>query len=290
MIKLEQLQQFLVVSQCNSLMDAAKQLHRTPSAVSMTLKHIEQELGGPLFEGDRKQQLTPLGLFVHKHAQASVAAHRRALDDIGRYARGETGVVRIAAVPSAATQQLPEAIAHCHAERPQLSIELHDTDSAAVHAAVSTGAADLGVASLSKGDKTLHRQLLQVDPFVCVCAANHPLAKSKEPLRWSELQVHAFIHNGLCEQIDHPTVQQLSQNSQLQVFNTASLFAFVRRGLGITLLPAKSVTETQGLATLALQDKKAERSLYLLQRQEESPAPAVRQLAKEIISQYQKGI
>ena len=289
MIKLEQLSQFLVVSQCNSLMEAAEQLHRTPSAVSMTLKQIETTLGGPLFEGDRKRDLTPLGRFVYARAERSVSEHRRMLEEIESYAKGDTGLVRIAAVPSAATRQLPEAIASCQQHRPTLNIELRDTDSMAVHAAVLGGTADLGVASLPFEGSSLHHQQLASDAFVCVCSAEHPLARSQSPLAWSSLAKHRFIHNGLCEQIDHPTVSALSTSAHLRVYNIVSLLAFVRKDMGVTLLPESSVTDNRDLVTRPLRDKSATRSLYLLRRADYTPAPAVIELEKSIIEQFSAG-
>lgn len=288
MIKLEQLQQFLQVSQCGSLIEAAEQLHRTPSAVSMTLKQLEIELGGALFEGDRKRDLTPLGHFVRERAEQSVALHQRTLADIKSYAQGDTGLVTIAAVPSAATQQLPEAIANCQSQRPGLRIELRDTDSGAVHTAVSDGTVDLGVASLPNAGSQLQHQLLRSDAFVCVCNKTHPLSTRTNPLPWSALQQHAFISNGLCEQITHPLVQVLNDQAQLRVHNIASLLAFVRKGLGITLLPHDSVPDDSGLCKLPLRDKSATRSLYLMRRTEQTASPAVLQLAAAITQQYQQ--
>ncbi|MGB0865288.1 MAG: LysR family transcriptional regulator [Granulosicoccaceae bacterium] len=286
MIKLEQLQQFLVVSQCNSLMDAAQQLHRTPSAISMTLKQIEATLGGPLFEGDRKRDLTPLGRFVYQRAKRSVAEHHRMLEEIDSYAKGDTGLVRVAAVPSAATQQLPEAIARCQQQRPELRIELHDTDSAAVHAAVLNNEADLGIASLPAEGSSLQHRLLATDAFVCVCHAEHPLATEKAPLSWRTLSKHRFIHNGLCDQIEHPTVRELSAGAHLQVFNIASLLAFLGRGLGVTVLPQGSVPDGSDLAVRPLQDRDAVRSLYLLQRADFTPAPGALLVGIEVCAVY----
>ena len=109
MIKLEYLRVFATVAETRALNEAADRLGRTPSAISMTLKQIEDALGGPLFEGERKVALTPLGAFALRHAQTAVAGHNAATAAIRRFARGEEGEVRIAAVPSAATRLLPGA-------------------------------------------------------------------------------------------------------------------------------------------------------------------------------------
>ncbi len=81
MIKIEHLRQFLAVTDHSTLNLAAKSLHRTPAAISMTLKMIETELGGALFEGERKQSLTPLGKYVQDRAVRAVDEYQTAVDD-----------------------------------------------------------------------------------------------------------------------------------------------------------------------------------------------------------------
>ena len=90
MIKLEYLRVFVTVAEPQALNEAAERLGRTPSAVSMTLKQIEESLGGPLFEGERKAALTPLGAFALRHARRAVSEHDTATAAIQRFARGNT--------------------------------------------------------------------------------------------------------------------------------------------------------------------------------------------------------
>ena len=52
---------FAAVAESGNLADAGVRLGRTPSAISMTLKQMEDHLGARLFETDRKNRLTPLG-------------------------------------------------------------------------------------------------------------------------------------------------------------------------------------------------------------------------------------
>ena len=89
MIKLEYLRVFATVAETQALSEAAERLGRTPSAISMTLKQIEESLGGPLFAGERKAALTPLGAFALGHARRAVAEHDAATAAIQRFARRE---------------------------------------------------------------------------------------------------------------------------------------------------------------------------------------------------------
>jgi len=42
----------------------------------MTLRQIENQLDGKLFDGERKSRLTPLGSFTLKQAKIAVETHR----------------------------------------------------------------------------------------------------------------------------------------------------------------------------------------------------------------------
>jgi DNA-binding transcriptional LysR family regulator len=58
------LRNFVAVAALGNLNDAADRLGRAPSAVSMSLKQLEEHLGAPLFASDRKNRLTALGRFT----------------------------------------------------------------------------------------------------------------------------------------------------------------------------------------------------------------------------------
>ena len=107
-MKLEMLRVFQTTAAHGSLARAAEALGRTPSAVSMMLLQLEQEVGGALFEAGRKSRLTPLGLLVLEESRRANEAFERSVGAIRRYATATGGLVRIAAVPLLAAE-FPEA-------------------------------------------------------------------------------------------------------------------------------------------------------------------------------------
>lgn len=109
-LKPEALRTFVTVASCGNLAEAAKCLNRTPSAISMALKQLETQLGAPLFETDRKSTLTALGRFALEEGQRALNDFDQSVRSIQRYINGETGIIRLATVPSFATRLLPEII------------------------------------------------------------------------------------------------------------------------------------------------------------------------------------
>lgn len=274
MIKLSHMRQFLAVCQHSSLAEAARALHRTPSAVSMTLKQIEEELGQPLFEGERKQQLTPMGEYTRDCAARALTEHQKAVEAIEQFAKGASGRVKVSAVPSVATHLLPLAMVELYKGMPDVEVDLRDIDSSAVARTVSEGASDFGIASLSARSTELKTELLMTEPFMCICQKEHPLARKRKALSWEDIAKYPLIANGLIDQIESRKAQALGTSALLRMRNVSSLMAFVRNGFGITLLPRMAALLAPDLCAKPLQDKTAMRELYLLQQTDRSLSPA----------------
>ena len=281
-IKLESLRVFQVVAEARGLAEAAESLSRTPAALSMTLRQLEDTLGARLFETERKNRLTPLGRFVLEQARLSVGTHERVVDKIERFVRGEAGTLRIAAVPSVANRLLPPVIARLHACRESLRMELRDIDSRAVVQSVLAGEVDLGIASAPIEPTPLVTTPLLEDPFHLVCRRDDPLAGGRTPLRWSDLHGRPFISNGLCDALDETEARALVARAHLRLHNVSSLFAFIEAGQGISVLPALAVPETEWLTSRPLAPPVPRRILSILQRGEETPAPVVGVLLDEL--------
>ncbi|MDH3233239.1 MAG: LysR family transcriptional regulator, partial [Alphaproteobacteria bacterium] len=131
-ISVAALRTFVVVAEAGNIVEAADTLGRTPSAISMTLKQLEDHLGRPLFEGDRKANLTALGTYVLEKARREVEHFGQTVGAIESYARNEIGQVFVACVPSFATLALPDVIKGFLANFPGIELDVRDMDSQSV--------------------------------------------------------------------------------------------------------------------------------------------------------------
>src|ERR1044072_786917 len=67
---LAQLEVFMAVAQEGRFSRAAEKLHRTQSAISQTIRKLEDEIGEPLFDrSSREGRLTDVGLVLQDHAE-----------------------------------------------------------------------------------------------------------------------------------------------------------------------------------------------------------------------------
>jgi len=285
-LKIEMLRCFAAVARTGKLSEAAQQLGRTPSAVSMMLKQLEDHLGESLFKTDRKNRLSALGSFVLEQAERELQQFDSTVHAIESFANARHGRVRVAAVPSVASAIMPRVINSFIKDFPDVQIELRDMDSTTILHELSRGRIDIGIASAGLSGGALYRQDLLSDRFGMVCPINHPLAKPGRILAWSDLQPHRFIANDLARLITTPTFQKIHAKALLSVHNITSLLAMVRANLGITILPEMTLkmTESLDLAFVPLPDSQPERQIHILRKADSPASPAARELEKQIFA------
>ena len=90
-IKISVLKLFIAVVEAGNIHAAAKRACRSASAVSTALKLLEEEVGGALFETDRKNQLTPLGNYLYDTALAQVGAYEKRAFECAGVCQGAFG-------------------------------------------------------------------------------------------------------------------------------------------------------------------------------------------------------
>lgn len=266
MIKSEMLRSFAAVAEAGNLADAAEKLGRSPSAVSMTIKQLQDQLAEPLFASDRKNQLTAFGVFVLEQAQAEMAQHDQTRRAISGFARHGSMMIRIAAVPSVAGGILPRAINAFLKDRPKLRIEIRDMESAAIVKGVHDGQFDIGIATAPDSVLRDGRQPLCTDPFGIICAAGHVLGRLTGPVDWDVLQGHDILMNPLAVTLRAPKLRAVTQDARVTAHNTLSLLSLVQEGTGVTVLP-KLVTQMawRPVHFLPVTDPEAMRKIDILQ-------------------------
>ena len=266
-IKLEMLRAFCAVAEAGNLSDAAAQLGRTQSAVSMTLKALEEHLGRPLFESDRKNRLTLLGQQVLHLSQSQVRSFDTTVQSIDFLAQAPQGVLKVAAVPSLAALVFPKLVRALSRAYPGIKLELRDTDTPQVIEALSSGWADLGIASATQPIKGVTAVELFSDAFGLVLSEAHPLARKSGPLMLPDVFAAEFIRNELCDQIQLPKFRTQLSNVGLTVRNLQSLLAMLREGDWVSVLPPSVVPlGGEGLVFRDIDGLTERRKVFLLRR------------------------
>lgn len=277
MIRLEALRTFVEVADHGNIKDASEKLCRTPSALSMTLKQIEERLECPLFETDRKSSLTEMGRFLYHQAVVLLRDYDRAMERIEAQSKARSGRLRIASVPSVATILLPPFLQVFLQNRPDLDIDLVDTDSTDVRLLVETGQVDLGIAGTGPDLPGLVCEPIFSDPVRLVCQSDSALAGKGNVLDWDDLAGYPLILNEAVRALPSPEFQRLARDARFSVRNVTSLLAMLNAGMGITLLPAlATVNLPASLTTRILRDPVCHRTVGLHWREGKVPGPVAR--------------
>ncbi|MEW5421847.1 LysR family transcriptional regulator [Amorphus sp. 3PC139-8] len=279
-LTLGQLRVFVEVADLGNIKDAAEKIGRTPSAVSMSLKQLEDELGGALFESDRKTRLTSLGEYVLIVARAEVRGFDRSVSSIQAYARNEIGRLEVACVPSVAAQLMPQVLNRFLAERPDIELDVRDADSQSVELSIERQRVELGIAGRPSSEGIVAFSPVFRDRFVLVCSADNPLAINDAPISAVELAEQRFIANGASARMRDPAFQAVARASRLMVRNVTSLLALVRADFGVTVLPALSAASDAAVCCRPLVGEDVYREVGLLWRAGRALSPVAQAFAE----------
>lgn len=281
MIRMEALRTFVEVASHGNIRDAAERLFRTPSAVSMTLKQIEDTLGTALFQSDRKSLLTETGQFLLETATVLLRDYDRTMELVADHAHARRGRLRLASVPSVAAHLLPRALELFLRDRPLVEIELVDTDSTDVRHLVETGQADIGIAGASEPAAVLHFEGLFSDPLLLIARSDAGLGHPGQPLTWSQIEGQQIILNETLRGLESEPFQRLASASRLSVRNVTSLLAMIQGGMGVSLLPALATVNLPGtLSALQVDDLACRRKVGIYRRAGHIESPLVQAFAK----------
>lgn len=280
-IKLEMLRVFRVVAEQGSLSAAANILGRTPSAVSMMLAQLEDNIGAPMFETDRKNRLTRLGELVLEEAVRATDMFHSSTQAIRRLTGSIAGVVRVAVVPSVTITLLPRAIAAYREIRPEVRLEISDVDSASVRRRIRLDEADIGIVTAAADEDgegvTIMRDRLGI-VYRAGGRIDTALQAGATP-SWALLRQEQLISNPLCRLVGHSLIAELQEHSNLEARNTTALLSFIREGLGATILPDSVMAGLGGdIGYVAPEDPVATRDLHMIRSTRRRLSPAAQAL------------
>jgi DNA-binding transcriptional LysR family regulator len=129
-LELRQLRYFVTVAEELHFGRAALRLHMTQPPLSQTIQALEELLGAPLFERNRRGvTLTPAGSALLPEARRLLAQAQELPQLVQRAAGGEVGRITLAFVSSADYSVLPPFLRAYRAAYPQVQITLQEATS-----------------------------------------------------------------------------------------------------------------------------------------------------------------
>lgn len=271
---LTDLRLFLHVAEAGSITGGAARTHLALASASARIRGMEEALGVPLLERERRGvRPTPAGRTLVHHARTVLEQLERMRGELGEYAHGLKGHVRLMANTSAMTEFLPEALSAFLAEHPNVNVDLEERLSYDIVRAVAEGLADVGIVSDSVELAGLEAFPFRMDRLVLVTSRAHPLAAHRE-LRFAEVLDHEFIGlatgSALQDYLSEHAARagrRLKFRVRLRSFD--AICRLVERGIGIGVVPetaARRCRKSMAIRGLRLVDPWAQRQLTLCVR------------------------
>ena len=142
------------------------------AAASTRIRNMEEALGAALLVRGR-QGVTPTqaGRTLLQHARAILRQAERLREDLGAYAGGLAGQIRVLSNTNALTEFLPEALSSFLAAHPNVSVDLEERLSDEIVGLIAEGVADLGIVAGTVDASALATYPFRKDRFVLVVAA-----------------------------------------------------------------------------------------------------------------------
>ncbi len=192
-MNLRQLQLLRAVIRCETTVGAARELGLSQPAVSNAIKHLEDQLGFPLFERINNRLFpTQEARTLYQDSEPIFSMHAALEARVQDLRENKAGQIRIIATPPLGYGAIPIALQRFLAKRPKVRVAFDVRRLEDVTENVETGVSELGFV-LGIGDHpALLTEPVHEGRMVCVVAAGHPLA-SRRVVTPADLAGQPFI-------------------------------------------------------------------------------------------------
>ncbi|MBL0373189.1 LysR family transcriptional regulator [Rhizobium sp. KVB221] len=179
-LELDIMKTFIAIAETGNFTTAAEVVFRTPSAVSMQIKKLEDMLRVSLFRRDaRSVCLTHHGELLLSYAKRMVALNNEA---VSRFVVPEmNGIVRLGAPDDIGELMLPGILRHLSETWPNLAIDVTIESSVNLHRAVEDGRLDLTLYNFLNAVRADPAEKVMTEQLVWV-GKRHGQAHLKTPL------------------------------------------------------------------------------------------------------------
>lgn len=291
-VTLRQLRAFLAVAGERSFTRAAAQLRVTQSALTVSIKSLEAELGLKLLDRTTRS-VTPT---LHGERFLTLAARmledmEQALDDLEAHARRERGLVVVAATASLVSHALAPTLGVLNRRHPGIQVRIHEANTGEATRKLLSGEADIALTTLLEPDPAMDTVPVLRDRFGVACPPGHRLLSGRKALDWSALRDQPLLSLGsesgiraLLER--HGPAWLAHARARHEVSSISGLRSLIRQGIGVAALPALAALPMRedGLAFRPLTPPTF-RTVYLARRQGRSPTPATAALVALLMDQ-----
>src|SRR5258706_121940 len=263
-----QLRAFATLARTGSFTIAARQLFLSQSAVSHSMKALEQEVGCRLLDRmGKKVLLTQAGETLLHHTEIILQVMntaRTALEQLGKWGRDR---LRIGASTTACQYILPAVLREFKEKYPQSLISIEPGDTVDALELLRGNRVDLAIVLEPKNEDQLDFHSLFADELFFLVGASHPWALNRQVVRAEIPKQNYVLYNKgsytfrIIEQYFRE--EEMVLNTVIELGSMDAIKELVKLGLGVSIvapwIAAKELQE-KSVAALPLGRRKLKRN------------------------------
>jgi DNA-binding transcriptional LysR family regulator len=241
-MNLGQLEVFVAVVNTGSLKEAASVVGLTHSAVSYSLSKLEAELGVTLLERGRQGvKLTRIGTEILQHARTILNETEILRQKTTRERGLAVGKIRFACVPQVPSRFLTGIIRDFQHTYPEIQVVLFQGSSQEIMDWLDNRIVDVG--TVASNEHYPHSVKLVESEIHVLVPVGHRLANA-DSIHIDDIHAEPLIGSG--REINAATTlphgsHHMHVELRYQVTETATIYAMVAEGMGLSILPGMLV-------------------------------------------------
>ncbi len=277
---------FRHIVESGSITHGAERAHLALAAASTRVRKMEEALGAPLLlRGRHGVTPTQAGRTLLQHARTILAQAERLREDLGAYAGGLAGQIRVLSNTNALTEFLPETLSSFLAAHPNVSVDLEERLSDEIVGLIAEGVGDIGIVAGTVDASRLTTYPFRSDRFVLVVARDHVLAKRAE-ISFAEVLDYDFVGLDRASALQRFLADKASRvgrplRLRVQLRSFDAVCRLVEHNVGVGIVPATTArwaAKTMSIRNVDLTDAWALRDLTICIRNFDALPPFARQL------------
>src|SRR5215467_2850952 len=270
---LSQLEVFLTVAKERRFSRAAEKLYRTQSAISQSIRKLEEDVGEPLFDrSSREGLLTDAGRVLQEYAERLLNLRGDAQSALQELRSLHKGKLTIAANEFTALYLLP-ILGDFRRLHPMIKITVQRSLGSNIPDDLLRHKVELGVLTYDPEEPQLKSIVVYQDELILVVPPHHPLAKAHE-VSIRQLGAESFVAHIVASPYRYKVIEAFRRhktplNMDVELPTLQSIKRFVAMGNGVAFLPEISVENELArgdLVRIPVEELKVHRKLRLIYR------------------------
>ena len=284
---LGELEVFLAVAREGRFSRAAEKLFRTQSAVSQTIRKLEEELGEPLFDrSSREGVLTDAGTVLREYAEKLVNLRTDAREALTELREVQRGKLVIAANEFTALYLLP-VLGEFRRLHPMIKITVLRSLGSRIGDQVLRHAAEFGVLSYDPQEPLLSSVVVYSDELAFVVPPSHPLARAGQ-ISIKQLGAETFVAHNVPSPYRDKVIDSFRKyktplHMDVELPTLQAIKRFVAMGNGVAFVPhisAESELADGELVRIKVRELDFSRKLRLVYRKKANLSHAAQAFLK----------